>query len=94
MRYAKPCSQLFISHHDTGKANSNEIKINRKKSADSMVVIFITDAPITFLTPISFLLFCAVKAANPNKPRHEIIIANAAKYFDNADTLVSVLYCF
>ncbi len=59
-----------------------------------MVVILLTDAPITFLIPISFLLFCAVKAASPNKPRQEMMIASPAKYFDNTETLVSLTYCF
>ena len=58
-----------------------------------MVVMLATDAPITFLIPISFLLFCAVKAANPNRPKHEIMMARPAKYFDKADTLVSLSYC-
>ena len=94
IRYAKLCSQLCISHHETGKAISNEINTSFKKSLDNMVVMFATDAPITFLTPISFLLFCAVKAARPNKPRHEIRMAKPAKYFYKAATLVSVSYCF
>ena len=59
-----------------------------------MVVILLTEAPITFLIPISFLLFCAVKAAKPNKPRQEMMMASPAKYFDNTETLVSLTYCF
>ena len=94
IRYAKFSSQLLINHHDTGKAMVKEIKINRKKSLVSMVMIFAIEAPRTFLTPISFLLFCAVNAARPNKPRHEITIAKPAKYFDNVDTLASESYCF
>ena len=50
--------------------------------------------PITFSPAISFLLFCAVNAAKPNKPRHETTIVNPAKYFDNADILVFESYCF
>src|SRR6185503_15518464 len=93
MRYAKPCSQLCIIHHDTGNAINKEMPTSFKKSFDNIVVMLVTDAPTTFLIPISFLLFCAVKAAKPNKPRQEIIMAKPAKYFDNADTLVSVSYC-
>ena len=94
MRYANFCSQLLISHHDTGRAIASEIKVSRKNSFDSIVVTFTIDAPTTFLMAISFLLFCAVNAARPNKPRHEITIAKPAKYFDSTDTLDSDSYCF
>jgi len=51
---------------------------NCKKSLDNNVVIPVTLAPNTFLIPISFVLCSAVYAASPNKPKHEMIIANAA----------------
>src|SRR5258706_8628538 len=94
MRYAKPCSQLFISHQDTGNAISNDNITSLRKSFDSMAVISLTEAPIAFLMPISFCRFCAVNAAKPKSPKQEIMIASAAKYFDKAETLVSVSYCF
>jgi hypothetical protein len=70
----------------------NAIKTNIKKSFESIATTLLTEAPITFLIPISFCLFCAVNAARPNKPRQEIITAIPAKYFDNTATLWSVAY--
>ena len=49
------------------------------KSVDSIRTILETEAPNTFLTPISLVRCSAIYVANPNKPRQAIIIANKAK---------------
>src|SRR5437764_15464222 len=84
MRYAKLCNHSVAAHHEIGIAISNAIHINPRKSFESIATTLLTDAPITFLMPISFCLFCAVNAARPNKPRQEIRTAMPAKYFDKA----------
>ena len=92
IRYAKLCSQAFAANHDTGIAISSAKETNNKKSFESMATTLLTDAPITLRMPISFCLFCAVKAAKPNKPRQEITMVIAAKYFDSSATLCSDTY--
>ena len=69
-----------------------EIKIRYKKSFERRKTNPFVLAPNTFLIPISLVLFSAVNAANPNKPRHEIIIANPAKYFERVSTRFSAEY--
>jgi hypothetical protein len=49
-------------------------------------------APNTFLMPISFSLFSAVKAAKPKRPRQEMTIAKPAKYLDRVETYLSEVY--
>ena len=67
----------------------HEIITNCKKSFDNNVVIPVTLAPNTFRIPISFILRSAVYAAKPNKPKHEIIIANAANTLEIYLSIVS-----
>ena len=55
IRYAKSCNHLFMAYHATGKAISQEIIISFKKSLESMPAILPTDAPKTFLMPISLV---------------------------------------
>src|SRR5579871_1005501 len=90
--YAKFFSHAFIAHHANGKAISTATKTSFKKSLDNIIVILFTDAPTTFLMPISFCLFCAVKAASPNNPRQEMIIAIVAKYLESTATFSSDEY--
>ncbi len=68
-------------HHPPGDGNAtiHEIATNCRKSLDNSVLIPATLAPNTLRMPISFVLRSAVKAAKPNKPKQEIIIANMAK---------------
>ena len=54
-RYAKSSSHLFIAHHATGNAITEAISTSFKKSFESIVTIFVTDAPNTFRIPISFM---------------------------------------
>lgn len=65
-------------YHATGVATSNDITTSVKKSFDNKEVIFNTDAPNTFLIPISLILFSAIYAARPNNPKHDIRIVNPA----------------
>ncbi len=53
---AKSCSQLFEKYHATGMAIIEAININLAKFFESNTMICITDAPNTFLMPISFVL--------------------------------------
>ncbi len=82
------------SKYENNKAKTTAISVKKIDSLMNWLNSCAFLAPSTFLIPISFLLFCAVNAAKPNKPRHEITMANPAKYVDNADTLVSESYCF
>jgi hypothetical protein len=53
--YVKSCSQLCISIQVIGAAIKKEISTSIKKSRDNRLTITPTDAPITFLIPISFV---------------------------------------
>ena len=62
-----------------GTAIRKEMPIRPIKSLESKFQTLNTDAPNTFLTPISFLRCSATNDAKPNKPRQEITMANMAK---------------
>src|SRR5687768_18608943 len=53
--YAKPCSQLCITHHAIGKATILASITSFIKSLDTSISILDIEAPNTFLTPISFV---------------------------------------
>src|SRR5215216_2497695 len=53
MRYAKSCSHTFIIHHATGIAMMIAIATSFTKSFVSNTMMFVSDAPSTFLIPIS-----------------------------------------
>ena len=54
--YAKSFIHLFITHHATGDATRMEINTSFRKSLDNIITILLTEAPTTFLIPISFVL--------------------------------------
>jgi hypothetical protein len=85
-------SQLFITHQTKGNAISAARTTSFKKSFESIITTLLTDAPTTLRMPISFCLLCAVNAARPNKPKHEMRIARPAKYFDKTATRLSEVY--
>src|SRR6185295_6582280 len=60
IRYAKSLSQVFITYQATGEATANAIKTNLIKFLESRNTMFETDAPTTFLTPISLTRCCTV----------------------------------
>ncbi len=70
IRYAKSWSQLCIKYHARGDAINSAIAISFTKSFDNKLMILVTDAPNTFLIPISLVRFTAARVAKPNKPRH------------------------
>lgn len=70
--YAKSCNHLFIRYHVNGVAMTMEITTSLIKSPDNSVTMLPMEAPKTFLTPISLILCCAAKVANPNRPRQDI----------------------
>ena len=55
VRYAKSLSQLFIIHQETGIAIKDAISTNLMKSFESIDTIPETEAPNTFLIPISLM---------------------------------------
>ena len=55
------------------------IRISFKKSIDNRDTIVPVLAPKTLRIPISFTRCSALKAAGPNKPRHDISIAIPVK---------------
>ncbi len=69
MLILKIWSHLFIASQATGKAISVAIVTSFKNSLDSNPTTVCTEAPSTFLTPISFFRRSAVKIDKPNKPR-------------------------
>gem|GEM_PF-6588873 len=79
-----------MAHKERGKEIRIAINISLKKSLENNVAMSVVDAPTTFRMLISFCLFCAEKAASPNKPRQEIIIASAANHLNKMDSLSSL----
>jgi len=71
-----------------------EISTNTTKSLESKFHTLNTEAPNTFLIPISFVRCSATNEANPNKPRQEIIIASKAKKPASLPTRTSLLNFF
>ena len=92
IRYAKSCSHLCIPSHANGTAITIEINTRMIKSFVRSETISGTEAPNTFLTPISFTLCCAAYVINPHKPRQDISMANAEKILKRLYNLTSDLY--
>ena len=67
-----------MMYQATGVAISSEIITSNRKSRDNSAEIFSTDAPSTFLIPISLIRFSAMYAASPNKPKQEMNIVSPA----------------
>ena len=53
--------------------------------------MFDTEAPMTFLMPISFVRCSAIKEAKPNKPRHAMNTASIVKLFMSLRVLTMFL---
>ena len=49
-----------MAYHAMGDAMMMDITTNARNSFDNNAVMLNTDAPNTFLTPISFILFSAI----------------------------------
>lgn len=67
--YGKSCSQLFISHHATGKATRDAMSTGLRKFFESITTISPAPAPSTLRMPISRVRCSALKAASQNRPR-------------------------
>ena len=63
-----------------------EIITRETNSFDNKFQTLNTDAPNTFLTPISFLRCSATKDVKPNKPKQEIIIACSVNALESLPT--------
>ena len=70
IRYAKFCNHLFMAYQAVGQAKIFAAKTSRVNSLDNKRTIPGTEAPWTFLTPISFLRCSAAKEA---KQRGQVI---------------------
>ncbi len=68
------------------------INTSFKKSLERSVVMPDTDAPKTFLIPISFTLCSVTNAARPNKPRQAMIMASTVMLKNIFSNLCSALY--
>src|ERR1700730_9979790 len=68
-----------MKYQDNGTAIRKEMITSITKSRESRFQTLNTEAPNTFLTPISFFRCSATKDVNPNKPRHDITTARDAK---------------
>jgi hypothetical protein len=67
-----------MNHQPMGAETAKAKITNFEKSFESKITKLATEAPITLRMPISFVRCSAIKAANPNKPRQVITIANDA----------------
>ena len=69
-----------------------EIITNKENSPDKSRTIPNTLEPCTFLIPTSLNLLCVVKAARPNNPRQEMMMAKPAKYLESKEIWFSDSY--
>jgi len=76
---AYPSSHLLIMNQQVGMPMMLARKINFMFSMFSNPTIVITDAPITFLTPISLVLLEVENRVRPNRPMLAIKIARNEK---------------
>src|ERR1700722_13659238 len=81
-----------MTHQAMGTPTRKETQINCRKSTDNSLTIELTDAPITFLIPISLVRCSALKAARPKRPRQEIMIAITVNELIMRDMMISFLY--
>src|ERR1700722_10600184 len=79
IRYAKPCNQLFMDNHATGKAISAAMATSFIKSFEISITICIALAPSTFLIPISLARCTVMYPARANNPRQAKKIASVEK---------------
>jgi hypothetical protein len=68
-----------MAYHATGIARRNDAPTRIKKFFVSRKTIFLTEAPNTFLMPISFVRWSDEKAARPNSPIDTIRIESIAR---------------
>jgi hypothetical protein len=93
IRYAKSRNQLCMTNHAIGEAITKAIITSLMKSLDNNKTILDTDAPNTFLMPISLVRCDVANNDNPNKPRHAMRIAKQAKTANTFQKRRSLLYC-
>ena len=89
---AKSCNHLFTPHYANGAAIANEMQTRMIKSFVSKETILDTEAPRTFLTPISFTRCCAANVISPQRPRQEISIVSTENILKRLYNLASSLY--
>src|ERR1700751_5260528 len=69
VRYAKSSSHLFIAHQARGAAMTNANNTSVINSFESSATIWVTEAPTTLRTPISFVLRVVVYITSPKSPK-------------------------
>src|ERR1700712_5663283 len=68
-----------MKYQDKGTEIRKEMITSITKSRESRFQTLKTEAPNTFLTPISFFRCSATKEVSPNRPRHDMTTARDAK---------------
>ena len=94
IRYAKSSSQVFIANQATGMAMIVAMATNCIKFLPNIIVTEATEAPNTFLIPISFTRCAVVKITRPSKPRQAITKAKMVNTRDSCSCFCSAEYCF
>jgi hypothetical protein len=89
--YAKFCSHIFIAYQAIGQAIKFAMRTHLVKSLVSATRTSVTEAPSTFLIPISLVRLSLEKETRPNKPRQEINIAMIAIKVESLPVVCSVL---
>ncbi len=79
IRKAKLSSHESIPNHVNGRAIKLEINTSLRNCHDKSERMLCTDAPNTFLIPISLSFCVVVNEASPHKPRQAMMMANMAK---------------
>src|SRR5688572_14535582 len=76
-----------------GTATNIEMTINFKKSLVNIIAILFTDAPNTFLIPISFTFCVAACNINPYRPKQAISKDIIDEYIRISENRFSAKYC-
>ncbi len=90
IRYSKSFNHRCIKYQARGEAITSAMNTGFKKSFDNKVTIPVTDAPNTFLIPISFILCLAISVEREYSPRQLIMIAITVNHESNFDVLFSL----
>src|SRR5258707_11441686 len=79
VRYSKVCNQLLNANQARGIEMKHERTTTTTKSLESSCHKCATEAPCTFLIPISLVRCSAMYDAMPNRPRQEMTTARVEK---------------
>ena len=82
-----------MTHQARGTAKTNAITSSTANSRYKSSRICVTEAPNTFLIPISFVRCSVVNEASPNNPKHATKIASVVNSPNTCPNFWSALYC-